>query len=83
MQRIKSQRKNIIDSKNFEGKCCPKCNTHIKLSSGCNHIECPCGTHFCYECGIESNLIDIYNHMQNAHGRIYSYEEPDYDDNYY
>lgn len=33
------------------GKC-PRCRTHVeKEGDGCNHMTCPCGTQFCYECG--------------------------------
>lgn len=30
---------------------CPGCGTDIERTSGCNHMTCRCGTHFCYVCG--------------------------------
>lgn len=52
-------------------KNCPSCNHPTVLTSGCNHITCPCGAHWCFECGGEFNSSTIYNHMQREHGGIY------------
>ena len=30
---------------------CGRCGVMVQLSSGCNHMTCRCGHHFCYECG--------------------------------
>jgi len=30
---------------------CPQCRAVVERTSGCRHISCPCGTHFCYGCG--------------------------------
>jgi IBR domain, a half RING-finger domain len=30
---------------------CPGCGQGIQRISGCNHLKCPCGTHFCIVCG--------------------------------
>ncbi|KAH0388043.1 hypothetical protein KCU92_g1140, partial [Aureobasidium melanogenum] len=30
---------------------CSSCRRVVDLRSGCNHITCPCGAHFCYVCG--------------------------------
>ncbi|KAJ7096690.1 hypothetical protein B0H15DRAFT_826053 [Mycena belliarum] len=30
---------------------CPNCCAIIELTTGCNHISCRCGTHFCFKCG--------------------------------
>ncbi|CAD8048977.1 unnamed protein product [Paramecium primaurelia] len=32
-------------------KQCSLCNRWIEKTYGCNHISCPCGHEFCYECG--------------------------------
>ena len=32
-------------------KQCPKCKRWVEKISGCDHITCTCGTHFCYKCG--------------------------------
>ncbi|KAJ7151190.1 hypothetical protein C8R46DRAFT_1008020 [Mycena filopes] len=29
---------------------CPNCSSLVELVSGCNHMTCRCGTHFCYRC---------------------------------
>ncbi|KAH6633654.1 hypothetical protein C7974DRAFT_176414 [Boeremia exigua] len=31
-------------------KRCPKCGQGLKRMYGCNHMECRCGAHFCWEC---------------------------------
>jgi len=30
---------------------CKDCGRIIELAYGCNHMTCPCGTHFCFKCG--------------------------------
>ncbi|KAF9115477.1 hypothetical protein BGW39_003040 [Mortierella sp. 14UC] len=32
-------------------KSCPSCRLMIEKESGCNHMTCRCGCHFCYVCG--------------------------------
>ncbi|KAG8627416.1 hypothetical protein KVT40_004899 [Elsinoe batatas] len=32
---------------------CGRCRTMVELNTGCNHITCRCGFHFCYTCGVE------------------------------
>ncbi|KAJ7770461.1 hypothetical protein B0H16DRAFT_1515548 [Mycena metata] len=34
---------------------CPNCSSLVELVSGCNHMTCRCGTHFCYRCSSLSN----------------------------
>lgn len=55
-------------------KRCPYCNLPVKKKSGCNHIECVCGKHWCYKCDVSlvydiSN--DVYTHMSQVHGGYY------------
>ena len=40
-------------------KQCPNCKRWVEKISGCNHITCPCGSHFCYSCGglMDNNLF--------------------------
>lgn len=58
---------------------CKKCGVMVMKTSGCNHIKCKnCesngdSSHFCYACGFWSEIEDdIYKHMRNEHGDIYS-----------
>eukprot|EP01084_Bolivina_argentea_P212028 360510_1 len=47
---------------------CPGCKMATVKISGCNHISCNCGTHWCYQCGKEFDQNYIYDHMSEAHG---------------
>ncbi|KAI1622659.1 hypothetical protein EDD37DRAFT_483116 [Exophiala viscosa] len=31
---------------------CPGCHRVVVISYGCNHMLCPCGSEFCYECSV-------------------------------
>jgi IBR domain, a half RING-finger domain len=54
-----------------KGKACPKCETPIQKSYGCNHMTCPvCSTHFCWFCMEVFGSHDIYEHMTAKHGNI-------------
>lgn len=48
-------------------KKCPGCQIPTIRTSGCDHMTCPCGTHWCYECGVMSTLEDIYDHINEDH----------------
>ena len=43
-------------------KQCPKCKRWVEKKEGCDHISCPCGTHFCYRCGEIRDPINPYKH---------------------
>ncbi len=60
-------------------KSCPECEQPTIRYAGCNHITCPCGTHWCFECGGKFAYSEIYNHMNRVHGRIYANETPEFD----
>jgi hypothetical protein len=68
-----------ISDLEHEKRLCPECNIPTIRYAGCNHITCPCGAHWCYECGDAFEYSKIYRHMNQAHGRIYSYETPEFD----
>ncbi|OAQ34080.1 hypothetical protein K457DRAFT_14481 [Linnemannia elongata AG-77] len=40
---------NLADASQWRN--CPACRQKIEKASGCNHISCRCGAHFCYVCG--------------------------------
>jgi hypothetical protein len=44
-------------------KQCPKCKRWVEKKSGCDHITCPCGTHFCYRCGELRDSLAPYSHI--------------------
>ena len=56
---------------NEHGKKCPECRRVIEKSEGCNHMTCPCGAHFCWQCGKSFSAATIYDHMETAHGGMY------------
>jgi hypothetical protein len=50
-------------------KRCPRCHTPVFKTSGCNHITCKCGAHWCYVCCRGFDTKDpCYTHMKEAHG---------------
>ncbi|KAF2854493.1 hypothetical protein T440DRAFT_464652 [Plenodomus tracheiphilus IPT5] len=56
-------------------KKCPGCATRSQKVSGCNHMTCPmpgCGTHWCWSCVEAFDHDIIYEHMNEAHGGIYT-----------
>ena len=52
-------------------KTCPGCRATIEKTSGCNHIKCQCGQHWCWFCGEKSTDVDIYFHMEMEHGSFF------------
>ena len=50
-----------VKGNNF--KKCPNCKRWVEKISGCNHITCPCGIHFCYTCGQIRDSIRPYDHV--------------------
>lgn len=51
-------------------RTCPGCGVMTEKMMGCDHIACPCGVHWCYACGEEESLDDIYEHMAERHGGL-------------
>ncbi|KAK1690580.1 hypothetical protein BDP55DRAFT_575428 [Colletotrichum godetiae] len=55
-------------------KDCPRCNTSIQKSYGCNHMTCTaCKAHICWVC-LEAfdDSKPCYDHMNRAHGGIFT-----------
>jgi hypothetical protein len=64
-----------------EFQTCPECTVMVCRVSGCNHITCNCGCHFCYECGKGfDNASDCYSHLSKVHGRLFYDEDPMFDE---
>ena len=51
-------------------KTCPHCGVMVEKSSGCDHITCSCGSHWCYACNELSTKDKIYDHMWSVLGNI-------------
>ncbi len=48
-------------------RACPKCHVRIEKASGCNHMTCTCGAHFCWQCGNEfATARETYNHLHDG-----------------
>lgn len=70
---------NDIDPESFEFinkmniKPCPVCKTIIEFTDGCRHMQCRCGTHFCWDCYIvlEDGNVAVNTHMHDVHGGDY------------
>lgn len=60
-------------------KSCPGCTAATQKVSGCDHITCPCGVHWCYACGENVGQEDIYKHMAQEHAGLYTEVEDDED----
>ncbi|KAK0491847.1 hypothetical protein EDD18DRAFT_542379 [Armillaria luteobubalina] len=50
---------------------CPVCSRLLEKAAGCNHMECPCGSHICWCCMGVFPRDDIYRHMNAEHGGYY------------
>jgi len=71
------QRKRLIT------KECPKCKAMTERSSGCGHLTCICGTHWCWYCRYRSATgyaSDIYDHMSQEHGGYFMTDEEGYEE---
>jgi hypothetical protein len=64
-------------------KECPQCKVKTQKSSGCGHMTCICGTHWCWFCGEKSSPDNIYSHMQTEHGGWYAGGDEDMDEDYW
>ncbi|KAF2399439.1 hypothetical protein EJ06DRAFT_478284 [Trichodelitschia bisporula] len=54
-------------------------------AGGCHHMECFCGTHWCWFCGDKQDSATIYEHMDRKHGGMFAGEAgygSDDDDDY-
>ncbi|KXX83063.1 E3 ubiquitin-protein ligase itt1 [Madurella mycetomatis] len=63
-----------------EVKHCPGCDVATVKTFGCDHMSCPCGTHWCYRCGKNVGQELIYKHMSDEHSGWYDgmdYDETD------
>ncbi|GIQ81991.1 hypothetical protein KIPB_003050 [Kipferlia bialata] len=53
-------------------RTCPHCGVAVEKLTGCNHMTCLCGRHWCWVCGFESQEMGaVYAHMEEVHGGVY------------
>ena len=66
---------------------CPGCGVDVEKISGCDHITCTCGQHFCFRCGEGFDTGDAtYQHMYNncdGGNGLYAGDNYYNDDDYY
>jgi rubrerythrin len=73
---------NVITGKDIICKACPQCGVLVEKTSGCDHITCSCGSHWCFSCQELSTKDKIYDHMWTKHGSIGLVANNDYDSDY-
>ncbi|KAK3291237.1 uncharacterized protein B0H64DRAFT_450862 [Chaetomium fimeti] len=65
-------------------KECPACGVATERTAGCDHISCPCGKHWCFNCAkmVADTSGAVYKHMSAVHGTWFEGEEGvgDYED---
>ena len=68
---FKWHRKNECQELDPSIKRCPQCGIPTDKISGCNHMTCICGCHWCYQCEkseIYRTQAECYAHMRIVHG---------------
>uniref|UniRef100_A0A914VAP2 RING-type domain-containing protein n=1 Tax=Plectus sambesii TaxID=2011161 RepID=A0A914VAP2_9BILA len=65
---VETQRRIFIENHMAEAmkRQCPSCNKPIMKREGCNRMTCPCGTVFCYMCGVNLAAVDAYDHFNSG-----------------
>jgi len=46
---------------------CPECKAYVQKQSGCPHMTCRCGCHWCWLCGGKFDANTIYPHIGRNH----------------
>eukprot|EP01117_Protostelium_nocturnum_P016624 TRINITY_DN6626_c0_g1_i2.p1 TRINITY_DN6626_c0_g1~~TRINITY_DN6626_c0_g1_i2.p1 ORF type:complete len:991 (-),score=307.75 TRINITY_DN6626_c0_g1_i2:21-2993(-) len=59
----KNAKKNLGVVYEWKVKTCPSCKMDVVKTSGCNHITCVCGEHWCYVCEKAFDYSVIYDHI--------------------
>lgn len=55
---------------------CPACNKFYQKTDGCNHMTCPCGAEFCYQCNTlyKKNFVGKYKKACWCNGTIRTHD---------
>ncbi|OHE91345.1 dihydroxyacid dehydratase [Colletotrichum orchidophilum] len=73
-------------AKRLKVRKCPGCGTPTEKMGGCDHITCTvpgCHAHWCFFCGENVGMDDIYTHMSEAHGGMWAGGDEDEDEDDY
>ncbi|RDL35864.1 uncharacterized protein BP5553_06476 [Venustampulla echinocandica] len=73
----RSRLESLMIKKVGQFKCCPGCTVLTEKSYGCGHMDCPCGTTWCWFCGEKSTQTDIYRHMDKQHNGWFAGDDED------
>ncbi|RHN67555.1 putative transcription factor C2H2 family [Medicago truncatula] len=65
-----SDRKFLELAKREKWKRCPKCSMHVQRTTGCEHMRCRCGCHFCYICGRDWDGFHTCNHRARYYTKL-------------
>ncbi|KAF5009882.1 hypothetical protein FDECE_3933 [Fusarium decemcellulare] len=70
------------DGKTITARECPGCGVVTQKVGGCDHISCPCGTHWCFACGKGMDADSIYSHIGRVHGGLFVEADDDDEDDW-
>lgn len=60
---------------------CPGCGACVQRVSGCAHITCTCGVHFCWRCGKNcGDAAGTYAHLLSEHGGYFFLDDAEQDE---
>ncbi|PKS08369.1 hypothetical protein jhhlp_005313 [Lomentospora prolificans] len=77
LEDLDEETRRAVVSRAKKPKVCPSCGVMTEKTSGCDHISCPCGTHWCYACGAMESEESIYNHINEKHGTLWYGDDDD------
>ncbi|KAH7344624.1 hypothetical protein B0J17DRAFT_9134 [Rhizoctonia solani] len=64
---------------------CPRCETRVEKSEGCNHMTCArCAVHFCFRCGAKLRADSPYTHFSqpgSCYGKLFDVDASSWDPN--
>ncbi|CAE6521841.1 unnamed protein product [Rhizoctonia solani] len=64
---------------------CPRCETRVEKSEGCNHMTCArCAVHFCFRCGAKLRAESPYTHFSqpgSCYGKLFDTDASSWDPN--
>jgi len=61
------EQEKVLEQLRSETRECPACGLRVIRDSGCDHMKCSCGVHWCWACGEERDSTDPYHHNCRIH----------------